>query len=111
MLLMLLPECTPERGARSTTPTPYPRSISTRRFLASSLAIVSSVLGFARAASAQSDSAATKLMAAAKDDIRVENLKELNTDGDEACPFVGSDGSMYFLSKRGGKSVIYLSKR
>ena len=58
------------------------------------------------------DSSANKVLNASKDDIRFENLKDLNSQGDDATMFVSpSDGSMYFTSSRSGKQVLYIAKR
>ncbi len=58
------------------------------------------------------DSSANKVLTAATGDIRFENLKDLNSQGDDATMFISpADGSMYFTSSRSGKQIIYISKR
>src|ERR1019366_2335081 len=65
------------------------------------------------AAQVVSDSGTSKIFTAAKDDIRIENLKTLNSTGDDATSFFSaSDGSIYFTSSRAdGKYIIYVAKR
>jgi len=58
------------------------------------------------------DSSANKVLNAAKGDVRFENLKDLNSLGDDATMFVSpADGSIYFTSSRSGKQVLYSAKR
>ncbi len=58
------------------------------------------------------DSSANKVLGAAKDDVRFENLQDLNSAGDDATMFVSpTDGTMYFTSSRSGKQIIYAAKR
>ncbi len=58
------------------------------------------------------DSSANKVLNASKDDIRFENLKDLNSQGDDATMFVSpADGSIYFTSSRSGKQVLYVARR
>jgi outer membrane protein OmpA-like peptidoglycan-associated protein len=67
----------------------------------------------AQRSSSRSDTNASKVLNARQDDIHIENLGDLNSSGDEATPFIGPDGSMYFTSSRAGgsKNVIYVAKR
>jgi outer membrane protein OmpA-like peptidoglycan-associated protein len=58
------------------------------------------------------DSSGNKVLNASKDDIRIENLKDLNSLSDDATTFVSpADGSIYFTSSRSGKQVLYVAKR
>jgi outer membrane protein OmpA-like peptidoglycan-associated protein len=60
---------------------------------------------------AQTDGASTVLQAQT-DEVRIENLKDLNSKGDEGTPFISpTDGSIYFSSNRAGKFSIYVAKR
>ncbi len=57
------------------------------------------------------DSSTNKVLRAAKDDVRLENLSDLNSQGDDATMFISADGSMYFTSSRSGKQILYVTKR
>ncbi len=64
------------------------------------------------AQSGAADTSANKVLNAAKDDIRLENLTDLNSTGDDATMFVSpADGSIYFTSSRSGKQILYVAKR
>src|SRR5579883_964747 len=75
-------------------------------------AVLPVALAFQRVA-AQTDTNSSKVLVAAKDDIRIENLKELNSRGDDATSFISPvDGSLYFNSSReNGKNILYVAKR
>lgn len=54
----------------------------------------------------------SRILGAEKDWIRVESLKDLNSNAAEANCFIASDGSIYFTSTRDdGKNVVYTAKR
>jgi outer membrane protein OmpA-like peptidoglycan-associated protein len=60
---------------------------------------------------AQTDGAA-KVLQAQTEEVHIENLKDLNSKGDEGTPFISpTDGSIYFSSNRSGKFTIYTAKR
>lgn len=84
--------------------------------LCAALLVVLTLFAVVRPLAAQvlsADSSATKVLGAAKDDVRIEDLKALNSIGDDATSFFSaSDGSIYFTSSRAdGKYIIYASKR
>ncbi len=63
-------------------------------------------------AQSASDTSTSKVLTAAKDDLRTEELKTINSKGDDATAFISpADGSIYFTSSRSGKQVLYVSKR
>jgi outer membrane protein OmpA-like peptidoglycan-associated protein len=57
------------------------------------------------------DSSANKVLRAGKDDVRLENLSDLNSPGDDATMFISANGSMYFTSSRSGRQILYVTKR
>jgi outer membrane protein OmpA-like peptidoglycan-associated protein len=64
------------------------------------------------AATRATDTSASKILDAARDAIRVENLSDLNSKEDDATCFIApTDGSIYFTRTREGKQVLYVAKR
>ena len=58
------------------------------------------------------DTSASKVLDAAKDAIRIENLSVLNSKEDEATSYISpADGSIVFTTSRDGKQVLYSAKR
>ncbi|HEY3875264.1 MAG TPA: hypothetical protein VGM92_07285, partial [Candidatus Kapabacteria bacterium] len=66
--------------------------------------------GLTRSVSAQSADG-SKVLEAPQDAVQVQNLKELNSPGDDATSCMAPDGSLYFTSSRSGKECVYISKR
>ena len=61
---------------------------------------------------AQADTNTSKVLGAPRDDIKVEDLKDLNSAGDDATSFISpSDGSFYFTKKSDGKNFLCVAKR
>lgn len=86
---------------------PSIRSIRHLRLAAFAIALC---LNFARSAAAQPDTS-SRIVAAPKDVLHVEDLKELNMKGDNAACFLGPDGSIYYASTASGKFELYSAKR
>jgi len=58
------------------------------------------------------DTSTSRVLGAAKDAIRIENLSTLNSTEDEATTYISPvDGSIVFTSSRDGKQSLYTAKR
>ncbi|MDP4200478.1 MAG: OmpA family protein [Bacteroidota bacterium] len=98
------------RGMRA-----QPVLLALRRVILIACGIVAtlSVAGTVHAQAESRGDTSNRILAAPKDDLRVEALMELGSKGDDAsCWISPTDGSIYFTSSRDdGKNVIYVAKR
>ena len=59
----------------------------------------------------QADTNTSKVLGAPKDDIKIENVSDLNSTGNDATSFIAADGSLYFTRSQDGKYDLFNSKR
>ena len=89
---------------------PLPRLSDARRSLLA-MAIACFAVLLPHQAFGQADTNTSKVLGAPPDDIKIENITDVNSKGDDATSFIGGDGSMYFTRSRDGKNILYISKR
>lgn len=113
MDVMLLPATPLARATTVQTLRARPVLPAFRRLFLFALGIAAA-LAASHVALAQTESRDTssRILTASKDDMRIEQLSDLSSKGDDAtCWISPADGSIYFSSSRDGKYAIYKAKR